>query len=217
MSNQHLAQDAPWSWHLGQFWTVANMLSLFRGVLVIPITYLILKGATLLEGAMGTWLFGLMAFAILTDWLDGQLARWSHTVSDWGKVLDPLADKFAAVAVTLALVLRPEEVGPQLPLWFLALVVARDTAIVLGCVLVTRRTGLVLMSIWWGKVAVTALAITVLAALMDLDDTPFQVLIWITTALMLYAFVLYLVRFVRIWRTKRPPDEQYLQSADAEP
>ena len=175
---------------LGQFWTAANMLSMFRVVLAAPITYLII-----VDGPVG-WILGLILLGGLTDWFDGHLARWSHTVSEWGKVLDPLADKAAALAVSIALVVRG-----SLPVWFVGLLVVRDVLIVLGSVLLTRRVGRVMMSIWWGKVAVTALAVTILAALLKADPPILGFCIWLTVVLMLYAFVLYALRFLRIWRT----------------
>ena len=165
------------------------MLSLSRGVLVIPITYLVL-----IDGPL-RWLFGLIALAVITDWFDGRLARWSHTVSDWGKVLDPLADKLMAVSVTLALVIRG-----SLPAWFIGLVGTRDVLIVLGGVLLARRTGHVFMSLWSGKVAVTALAVTVVAALFHADPPVLEVCIWVTTGLLLYSFGRYLVRALRVLR-----------------
>ena len=175
---------------LGQFWTVANMLSLFRVVLAIPITYLIL-----IDGSVG-WILGLILLAGLTDWFDGHLARWSHTVSNWGKVLDPLSDKAMALMVSGALVIRGD-----LPIWFVGIIMVRDVLIVLGSVLLTRRIGQVQMSIWWGKVAVTALAVTVLAALLKADPPIFRFCIWLTLALMLYSFMLYLHRYRKLWRT----------------
>lgn len=68
MDQQH-AQVIRLSRHLGQFWTAANMLSLSRAVLVVPITYLIL-----VDGSKA-WLIGLVILAALTDWFDGRLAR----------------------------------------------------------------------------------------------------------------------------------------------
>ncbi len=166
------------------------MLSLFRVVLAIPITYLIL-----IDGSVG-WILGLILLAGLTDWFDGHLARWSDTVSNWGKVLDPLSDKAMALMVSGALVIRGD-----LPIWFVGIIMVRDVLIVLGSVLLTRRIGQVQMSIWWGKVAVTALAVTVLAALLKADPPIFQFCIWLTLALMLYSFVLYLLRYRKLWRT----------------
>lgn len=194
MSEPVRGRNAPHSLDFGKFWTAANVLSMLRAVLVLPITYLII-----VDGP-ARWIFGLMLFAIMTDWFDGHLARWSHTVSNWGKVLDPVADKFAAAGVMIALVIRG-----LLPAWLLTLIVLRDAAIVLGGVLVARRTGEVMMSVWLGKVAVTALAVTVLAALLHADPPVLWFCIWTTTALMLYAFVLYVLRFLRVWRSNPLP------------
>lgn len=198
MSEQQTVHKVDLSRLLGRFWTIANMLSMLRLVLVVPITYLILTDGPL------TWLFGLILLALVTDWFDGRVARWSRTVSEWGKVLDPLADKVAGAAVVLALVVRG-----TLPMWFLSVIVARDVAIILGGVVLARRTGQVVMSAWMGKVAVTALALTVLAALLRADEPILTSCIWITTGLMVYSFVLYAARFARLMKQGKLP-----QSAD---
>lgn len=195
MSEQQTVHKVDLSRLLGRFWTIANMLSMLRLVLVVPITYLILTDGPL------TWLFGLILLALVTDWFDGRVARWSRTVSEWGKVLDPLADKVAGAAVVLALVVRG-----TLPLWFLSVIVARDVAIILGGVVLARRTGQVVMSAWMGKVAVTALALTVLAALLRADEPILTTCIWITTGLMVYSFVLYAARFARLMKQGKLPE-----------
>ena len=181
---------------LGQFWTVANMLSLFRVVLAIPITYLIL-----VDGWVG-WILGLILLAGLTDWFDGKVARLSHTVSNWGKVLDPLSDKAAMLMVSVALVIRGD-----LPIWFVGIIMVREVLTVLGSVLLTRRISEVKMSTWSGKVAITAMAVTVLAALLKADAPILQFCIWLTLALMLYSFALYLLRYLKLWRTAPAPAE----------
>jgi len=185
MSQSHNAQDGSISGLLGTFWTFANVLSLIRLVLVVPITYLVL-----VDGSLPV-LFSLCLLAIITDFFDGRIARWSDTVSSWGKVLDPLADKAAAGMVTLALVIRG-----SLPVWFVALIVVRDVVIFLGGVILARRTARVPASMWWGKVAVTVLAITVLAALLKADQPVLDLFILATSGLLVFSFVLYLIRFV---------------------
>ncbi len=179
---------------LGRFWTIPNMLSLVRLVLVIPIVYLILE-----EGSL-FWLFGLLLLVLMTDWFDGRVARWSKSVSEWGKVLDPLADKAAAAAIVLALVIRN-----ALPLWFLLVIVARDSAIVLGGIVLARKTGRVVMSVWMGKVAVTALSLAVLAALLRADAPVLNFCIWVAAVLLVYSFVLYAIRWVRLMRSGELP------------
>ncbi len=194
MSQSHNAQDGSISGLLGTFWTFANVLSLIRLVLVVPITYLVL-----VDGSLPV-LFSLCLLAIITDFFDGRIARWSDTVSSWGKVLDPLADKAAAGMVTLALVIRG-----SLPVWFVALIVVRDVVIFLGGVILARRTARVPASMWWGKVAVTVLAITVLAALLKADQPVLDLFILATSGLLVFSFVLYLIRFVRLYRYGRLP------------
>lgn len=194
---------------LGKFWTIANALSLARLILVVPITYLVLQDGPLV------WLMGLIVLAAVTDFFDGRLARWSHTVSDWGKVLDPLADKVAAAMITMALVFREPE--PNLPLWLLVLLLARDATIVAGGVLLARRRGQVVMSIWVGKLAVTMLALTVVAALLHADQPVLDACVWITAALLVYSYLRYLWRFIRLMRGEALPQVDTLGEQPEDP
>ncbi len=193
------ADDTTLTDWLGRFWTLPNALSLARMVLVLPITYLIV-----VDGRID-WLVGLILLAAFSDWLDGRLARWSHTVSEWGKVIDPIADKFAAVMIVPALVFRPVE--PTLPLWLLLVVVGRDLCIVAGGVLIAKRTGRIAVSSWVGKLAVAALSLTVFAAILKADPPILQFCVWLTAVLMGLSFVVYTGRLIRILRVTqhRPP------------
>ncbi len=179
---------------MGAFWTAANMLSLSRAVLVAPIAWLVYRG-----GPIGP-MFALIGLAIATDWFDGRVARWSNTVSEWGKVLDATADKLAAAAVTVALLVRPAEAGPSLPLWFVALAVTRDLALASGGLAQSRRLGRFTSSLWSGKVAVGALSVTVVAALLDATRPVMEALVGLTAAAMVFSVVKYGIRFVAIMR-----------------
>ena len=179
---------------MGSFWTAANLLSLSRAVLVVPIAVLVYRGGPIL------WMFALIGLAIATDWFDGRVARWSDTVSEWGKVLDATADKLAAAAVTVALLTRPEEAGPNLPLWFVALAIARDVMLAAGGLIQTRRLGRFTSSLWSGKVAVAALAVTVVAALLAAPPPVMEALVGLTAAVMAYSILKYGIRFVAIAR-----------------
>lgn len=189
---------------LGKFWTFPNVLSLLRLVLTFPIAYLVMVDGPLL------WVFSLFLLAIATDYFDGRVARWSRTVSDWGKVLDPLADKVGGGLVVLALAIRG-----SLPAWFVALLLLRDALLVLGGVVLGRRTGLVVMSMWWGKVAMTAVALTALAALLRADPPVLQFCIWATTVLLLYSFFRYVVHYVRLLRMPQLQRDLYAEIARA--
>ena len=177
---------------MGRFWTAANALSLSRAVLVVPIAWLVYRG-----GPIGP-MFGLIGVAIATDFLDGKLARWSRSVSEWGKVLDASADKLAAAAVTLALLLRPVE--PTLPLWFVAMAIVRDAILTIGGFLQTLKLGKFTTSLWSGKVAVTLLAATVVAALLGAGPRAMEACLWATSAVMMYSIIDYAIRFRMIMR-----------------
>lgn len=177
---------------LGKFWTLPNVLSLFRIVVAAPVAYLILKDGPIL------WILTLCLLAIASDYFDGRVARWSHSVSEWGKVLDPLADKLGGGMVVLALVIRG-----SLPIWFVVLVLVRDLLIFFGGIWLVRRTGHVYMSLWSGKAAMTGLAITALAALLRADTPVLAFCIWATTALLVYSFLRYVGRYIRVTRQHR--------------
>lgn len=173
--------------NLGKFWTLANVLSMVRLVIVLPAVWLIFK-----EGSL-FWIMTLVLLAIATDYFDGRVARWSHTVSSWGKVLDPLADKIAGGLVVLALVARG-----ALPIWFLAFILIRDLVIFIGGIYINRRTGQVPSSLWSGKVAVTAIAVTVLAAILRADPEIMEFCLYATTGLLAYSFLRYIFRFAAV-------------------
>ncbi|PSQ88087.1 MAG: CDP-alcohol phosphatidyltransferase family protein [Bacteroidetes bacterium QH_2_63_10] len=181
---------------LGRFWTPANALSLLRLVLVVPITVFLWR-----DGPLG-WLLGLVVLVILTDWFDGRIARWTHTVSDWGKVIDPVADKFAAIMTVTALTFRPAE--PHLPLWFFGVIVGRDLAILLGGAAIARRSGQIVMSAWAGKAASLWLALTVLSVILKADPPVFKVCLWMATGLFLFSFALYAIRYLTALRSPPP-------------
>lgn len=182
---------------LGRFWTIPNALSLLRLALVIPIAVLLWRDGPL------DWLLGLVVLVILTDWFDGRIARWTHTVSGWGKVIDPVADKFAALLTVTALTFRPAD--PHLPLWFFGIVVGRDVAILLGGAAIAKRSGQIVMSAWAGKAASLWLAFTVLSVILKADPPVLNVCLWMTTGLFLLSFVVYVVRYVSLIRRHSPP------------
>ena len=190
---------------LGRFWTVANTLSLSRLVLVLPLTVLLWRDGPL------EWLLGLAVAAIVTDWIDGRVARWTRTVSEWGKVIDPVADKVAAVLTVSVLTFRPAE--PQLPLWFFGVVLGRDLLILAGGLEIARRSGKILMSAWAGKAASLWLALTVLSVILKADPPVLNVCLWMATGLFVFSFGVYVVRYVNTIR--QPPSSADPDAASA--
>lgn len=177
---------------LGRFWTGPNVLTLSRLVLVVPLVYLIATRGPL------RWILLLTLIAGATDWFDGRLARWSHSVSNWGKVLDPVVDKMGAGAIVLALVWRGD-----IPVWFVLVLIARDVFVVWGGIRLGRRLGFVPSSVLVGKLAVTSVAVTVLAAVLDADPPVMQFCLVVSTVFLVHSFFRYVLRYFSFMRTYR--------------
>ncbi len=172
---------------MGKFWTVSNVLSLSRLVIAVPICYLIIT-----RPPPDLLTIILVFVAIWTDWLDGKIARWSKTVSDWGKILDPTADKIGGGAILIAM-----GVAGLLPVWLLVLFVVRELIIVGLWQYMVRRTGHVYMSLMPGKLTVSALALTVFLFMLGLDSAWHPYFIWLCAGLMIYSLAYYFFLFFR--------------------
>ena len=142
-------------------WTVSNILSLSRVFFLVPIVILILKPGSGYRMAV----IVLMLLAASTDFLDGLLARKLNQVTDFGRLLDPVADKVCLITISAALVI----VG-DVPLWFAALVALRDILIVAGSSFIIRRRKVVVQSVWAGKWTVTILAVYLILATLRIDS-----------------------------------------------
>ena len=139
--------------------TLASKITLIR-VAFIPL-YMVFMYQS--GGVPGIWMWlGLAVFIIasLTDYIDGQIARRCNQVSDFGKFLDPLADKLLTIA---AMVMFCE--WGMMPGWALMLVLAREFAVT-GLRLVAVGKGKVIAAGWSGKVktACTMVGLCVLMA-----------------------------------------------------
>ena len=125
--------------------TLASKITLVR-VAFIPL-YMVLMYQS--AGQTGLWMWLALAVFIvasLTDYVDGQIARRFNQVSDFGKFLDPLADKLLTIA---AMVMFCE--WGMMPGWALMLVLAREFAVT-GLRLVAVGKGKVIAAGWSGKV-----------------------------------------------------------------
>jgi cardiolipin synthase len=130
--------------------TIPNALSLARIATIPVIVWAIVHRGT---EAVGLLAFGLVAS---TDWLDGYVARRTGRVSELGKLLDPVADRLAIVAILAALVVRG-----AFPLWAAALIVVRDVALlIIGAVVLAAR-GIRIEVRRIGKAATLALMVAV--------------------------------------------------------
>ena len=125
--------------------TTASKITLIR-VFMIP---LFLVCMYLSGGVSGPWMWGGLAvfiLASLTDYVDGQIARRCNQVSDFGKFLDPLADKLLTIAAMTMFC----QWG-RFPAWALMIVLTREFAVT-GLRLVAAGNGTVIAAGWSGKI-----------------------------------------------------------------
>ncbi len=106
---------------LNEVWTVANIITVLRLVLV-PFAF-----AALVSDPDGVAAFVLYVTAASTDWLDGQIARRTGTVTAIGKAIDPLVDRLLLASGVIGLYI----VG-RLPWWVVLALVARDAYLLFG-------------------------------------------------------------------------------------
>ena len=137
--------------------TTANKLTILR-VLMIPVFLVVLYWG--FPGCRYVAL-GIYIVACLTDLLDGYIARHYNQVSDFGKFMDPLADKVLVMAAMCYLV----EIG-QMPGWCLAIVLLREFA-VSGMRLVAVEQGRVIAAAWSGKVKTASTMVCLCAMLLN--------------------------------------------------
>jgi len=175
--------------------TIANFISMGRLLLLIPL-FIFLKMGDKDNG--NYWAMAVMAAALVSDMLDGFLARLLKQESDWGKMLDPVADKLWICSLALFLA-QPWRAHP-LPWGFLVLILARDLTIITCGIHAFRRTGIVMTSNWVGKITMFSEALTLIAFTINWTPSFFpaltpRALMWVTVPLIILSAWVYAQRF----------------------
>jgi CDP-diacylglycerol--glycerol-3-phosphate 3-phosphatidyltransferase len=169
-------------------WTLSNLLSLSRIALLIPILYLLLYSSPLNRLAA----VALMVFSALTDYFDGWTARRLHQETEAGRILDPLADKICAGTVAIVLAALGD-----VPIWFVASVIARDSIILLGGLYVAKTKNVVLQSTWPGKITMGVVAVYLILATVRSERLAAftSIFLWGSVAFLGISLLAYTMRF----------------------
>ena len=126
---------------------------------------------------------------LLTD-LDGKIARKYHLVTNFGKFMDPLADKLLVCSALICFV----EMG-VLPAWMVIVIISREF-IISGFRLVASDNGVVIAASYWGKFKTVSQMAMTLLLIADIPYRPFeileQVLIWLALALTVISLIDYM-------------------------
>ncbi|MCI8853401.1 MAG: CDP-diacylglycerol--glycerol-3-phosphate 3-phosphatidyltransferase [Lachnospiraceae bacterium] len=166
-----------------------NKLTLLR-VFMIPFFVVFLL--TDLGGSAGNYIaLAIFIAASLTDFLDGKIARKYNLVTNFGKFMDPLADKLLVCAALICLI----ETG-KLAAWMVIVIISREF-IISGFRLIASDNGVVIAASYWGKFKTTFQILMICLLIADLGEAFVwleQAVTWIALGLTVISLVDYLLK-----------------------
>lgn len=183
----------------GSIWNVPNTLTMFRVVLIIPFAVFLLGGQ---RGWFGKNLLVpdiiadvIFLLASLTDMLDGKIARAKGLVTNFGKFMDPLADKLLVCTALIALVdMR------RIPAWVVIIIIAREF-IISGFRLIASDAGVVIAASYCGKFKTTFQMLMIVVMIVEpslvligMPVVVVDILMYIALALTVISLLDYLIK-----------------------
>lgn len=185
-----------------------NKLTIFRIILIVPFVLLLLGkdcGWGWYKAVFGGILeyvdyisLAIFIIASLTDLIDGKIARKYNMVTNFGKFMDPLADKLLVCSALIALV----EMG-RIPSWIVIVIIGREF-IISGFRLVAADNGIVIAASYWGKFKTTFQMVMVCLMIADIPELQIltDIVMWAALALTVISLIDYL------WKNKGVMGEQ---------
>lgn len=166
-----------------------NKLTCLR---MIMIPFFVLFMLTDFAGASSKWIaLALFVIASFTDFLDGYLARRDNLVTNFGKFMDPLADKLLVCSALICFV----QTG-QLAAWIVIIIISREF-IISGFRLIASDNGIVIAASYWGKFKTVSQMIMIILLIIDMSGI-FNVLenafVWIALILTVVSLCDYIIK-----------------------
>ena len=168
-----------------------NTLTTIRMILIVPFV-MIMQIAPDGNGRFAA--LAIFIIASITDFLDGYIARKNHLVTNFGKFMDPLADKLLVSAAMICLVSMD-----RLPAWMVIIIISREFAIS-GFRLIAAETGIVIAASGWGKfktVSQMIMIILLIANLGGIFTILEKIFMWVALILTVVSLADY------IWKNKK--------------
>lgn len=167
-----------------------NKLTMFRVILIPFFVFFLL--APYFEGYGNYIAVAIFIVASLTDLLDGKIARKYNLVTNFGKFMDPLADKLLVCSAMICLIELE-----LLPAWIVIIIIAREF-IISGFRLIASDNGVVIAASYWGKFKTTFQMLMVIVLILNIQNSVFQmlgtILIWVATILTVVSLIDYIVK-----------------------
>ena len=167
----------------------ANKLTVARMILVPFLVVFLLTGW---GGEANRWIcLAIFVAASVTDWFDGHLARKNNLVTNFGKFMDPLADKLLVCSALICMI----ELD-RLPAWFVIIIIAREF-IISGFRLIASDNGIVIAASYWGKFKTVSQMIMIILLMLDFGGVfavLTQIFIWLSVALTIISLLTYIMQ-----------------------
>ena len=176
-----------------------NKLTLFRVILIPFFVFFLLFPQ--FDGYGKFIAVGIFVVASLTDLFDGKIARKYNLVTNFGKFMDPLADKLLVCSAMICLI----QTG-QLAAWIVVIIIAREF-IISGFRLVASDNGIVIAASYWGKFKTVSQMIMVVLLLLNIGHPFFEILstvfVWIAVILTVVSLVDYVVKNIGVLKEQK--------------
>ncbi len=177
-----------------------NKLTVFRVILIVPFVLLMLGSSAQWDWFMAVFggivdyadyiALGIFIIASLTDLLDGKIARRYNLVTNFGKFMDPLADKLLVCSALICLI----ELD-RIPAWIVIIIISREF-IISGFRLVAADNRVVIAANYWGKFKTTFQIIMVCLMIVNIESLNMltQIIMWIAVILTIVSLIDYIVK-----------------------
>ena len=177
-----------------------NKLTVFRVILIVPFVLLMLGSSAQWDWFMAVFggivdyadyiALGIFIIASLTDLLDGKIARRYNLVTNFGKFMDPLADKLLGCSALICLI----ELD-RIPAWIVIIIISREF-IISGFRLVAADNRVVIAANYWGKFKTTFQIIMVCLMIVNIESLNMltQIIMWIAVILTIVSLIDYIVK-----------------------
>ncbi|MCR9133012.1 MAG: CDP-alcohol phosphatidyltransferase family protein [bacterium] len=176
----------------GKVFTVSNLISFSRVFIAFPIMYIHYRNNLMYN----TEIIVLLVYGVISDYLDGLVARKTNTISEVGKMIDPISDKLCAGALFIYTVWLG-----WVPTWFLIFFVVRDVLIIIGSSFIKVKYGKVAMSTMSGKISVNIISAYWLSVFFLRNmESVHQFLLGLSVLIMTISFLDYFNRYRRIMK-----------------
>lgn len=171
---------------------IPNILTISRFIFIPVIIISLVKNMYLLA-------FILLTLSALTDVLDGFIARKYHLITDFGKLMDPLADKATQLSILITLALKQTPNGdPIIPIWILFIIILKEVLMIAGASFLYGKD-LVVSSKWYGKSTTVIFYVAIVSSLFisyyNIDTRFDTYLYYLGLAMTIFSLIMYFKSF----------------------